>query len=508
MKKLTIFLLIVIVVMLSLPGLLGKLAKDQIQNQLSLTEGNPFLTLKITDYDRGWFSSALRYELNFTEQYRALISGSRTGEPTERPLASIDSTLQELIAPFELESKLSHGPVGFLNGPFVGLYRSETKESADNPKLAEFLTEAGMPYLLSMHSTTSFFGTTTFDFDMPASGQISNSTANPATNNTLASKLVFSGTTGNATFAPGSKHLQIASQTDNLSIKDNGAELTLQGMTFEADQTLVSNLIGLGPANLTIGSFVIRDPDSATSNAEPTAMTMQDLSFSMDTNYGSSKQIIDVKASYEIGEMLIEDQTITDVELTVNARELSLSALQKYNDWSQEIAMASTTEPGEQESLLEELIPLAHEFASASPRLSIDPIKLTANGESFLASLKIHLNGSSLPALADFNLMDPAMWAQVASGNVNLALSEQMATLLAVASSQSQLQAALGDDSGIPPEQIQQMAIAQAPIVLQTLVQQDWLRHADGQISAALSFENGELLLNGKPAPMEALLGL
>ena len=197
MKKLTITLLVVVVILLALPGLLGKLAQDQIQEQAELASGNPFLTLLIKDYDRGWFSSTLRYELNFTDEYRELIS-----DPTaDGAVSSLDSAVQELIAPFELESKIGHGPVGFLKGPFFGLYRSATTESANNPKLSEFLSEAGMPYLLSIHSTTSLFGTTKFDFEIPASAQTNNTSENPPTGGSLASKLVFSGTTGNATFA-------------------------------------------------------------------------------------------------------------------------------------------------------------------------------------------------------------------------------------------------------------------------------------------------------------------
>lgn len=506
MKKLVITLLVVAVLLLALPGLLGKLAQNQLEDQLNLGEVNPVFAFSIADYDRGWFGSTVRYELGFSDEYMEMIENATAGDPASTSQGSLDDSLLNVLAPFEMESKISHGPIGFLNGPFFGLYKSATTESSNNPELAEFLGNASMPYLVNVHTTTSLLGNTKFNFELPASANTSSAT----TGDSLAGKLNFSGAKGNGSFSPGSKHIQLSSEMENLSIKDDGAELSLQGMSLDSDQTLIAGLgfSGIGAGKMTIASLTYNDPK----RAADAAMSMQDMTFIMDSDYGTSNQTIDVKANYQISQLLTQDQTITDIEFTMTMRELSVSALQKYSDWSNNMtSLMTSTEPDNKDlygQISEQLTPMVHEFASTSPQISFSPIKLTANDEKFLASLNINLDAETLPALATFEITDPAMWFGLLSGDAGLSLSEKMATLLAISSAQSQLQAAIGDQEGISPEQIQQMAIAQAPIVLQTLVQQGMLQQADGQIIAAIEFENGELLLNGKPIPIAMLLGL
>ncbi len=80
--------------------MLGKTVQEEIETQLELVRGNPMLNVSISDYDRGWFSSKVRYEIGFTEQYLEMIEGAvKSQDENNNPL---DESLLEILSPFEL----------------------------------------------------------------------------------------------------------------------------------------------------------------------------------------------------------------------------------------------------------------------------------------------------------------------------------------------------------------------------------------------------------------------
>ncbi len=507
MKKLILVAVIIALLgLLGLPGWLGQLAQNEIETQLELTSNNPVMAVTIAEYDRGWFSSRVRYEAGFTDEYLEMIESAVADDDNNND-KTLDESLLELLSPFEMVSDISHGPIGLLDGPFLGLYRSITTESENNPKLNEFLTQAKMPHLVKGKSTTSLLGNTAFSFEIPASANTGQNDGGNSPEASLASKLIFSGATGEGNYSAlggDGGHIELSARLDELAIKDDQSEFSLTALTTAADSSLVSQTMGIGTASMSVGSIMLSDR----SNDEPVNLAMQDLTVASDIKHGESKETLNMQISYRAGEIAIAEESVSDIELKVTLDEVSALGFEQYNELMQDFATVQALEPKEQQQLLAKATAIAHEFLSKSPTISFDPIKLTASGEQLLANLAIKLNGSNLPAIDAFDALDPALWLQMVSGKAGLTLSENMATLIAVTGTQSQLQAALGDQQEIPPEQISQMAAAQAPIMIETLVQQGMLLRSDDTISAALNYENGELLLNEQPFPLGAMLGL
>lgn len=502
MKKLALLFATVAIALLGLPGLLGKLAQEQLENQVELTQDNPVILVSIGDYDRSWFSSTVRYEIGLTDEYLEIVKDAVAGDDLDQDktkASSLDESLLNILSPFEMVSDVSHGPIGFLDGPFLGLFKSFTTESANNPRLNEFLADANMPYLIKGYSVTNLLGSTAFNFEMPPSQRTEDG-------DSLASKLNFSGATGKgnvSTTDSGEDRIQVTTNMKNLSLKEEDSEFTMSDFNVITDSTKVSEMLWSGRSTTTIGLLTVKD----NSREDRIDLSMQDSAMAFESALGDTQQTLNGEVEYRVAEIQIAGLTIADIKLAVAANELSIPAIEKYNQWTQELALTPSDE-SDAARRLNASLPVMHQFLSTSPTISLDPITFSMNDETFLADITLNINGKTLPAIDSFDFMDIALWMKMVSGKAGLSLSENMATLLAITSSQRQLQTVLGDQQGITPEQISQMAAAQAPILINTLVQQGMLKSAGGQISAGITFDNGELLLNGQPLPVEAILGL
>ena len=501
MKKLLALSIVVAAALLGWPGMLGKTVQEEIETQLELVRGNPMLNVSISDYDRGWFSSKVRYEIGFTEQYLEMIEGAvKSQDENNNPL---DESLLEILSPFELVSDISHGPVGVLNGPFFGLFKSLTTEGANNPQLNDFLAAANMPFLVKVSSTTGLLGDTTFSVDVPAS----QGAGDGAAGDSLASNLKFSGATASGRYsATGSRgaRLRLTGRMENLSIIDHASEFTVDAVQMAVDSENIAERIWIGPVNTSIGAVTVRD----SSTAEPIEMTAQDMLIDIDSGYGSSTDTLDVSMTYSIGQIALAGQSVSDIEFSMAMTELSVKAFERYNQWMQDPAFTQARKPNANQGEFAGLLPMLHEFIGKSPTISVNPLTFTTSNETLLANVTLNINGSDLPELSSFDAADAGLWLPRLSGKAGLSLSDSMALLLAVSGAQSQLQATLGDQQEITPQQISQMAAAQAPIMIQTLVQQGLLLRAGGQISAGIVLENGELQLNDQPLPLNEILGL
>jgi len=85
-KKVLWLVIILAVLILGLPGLIGSMAESKAYEQLELVKDNPAFTLKISNYDRGWFSSDVTYEYGLKDDYIDLLERSGSNpQGSEQP---------------------------------------------------------------------------------------------------------------------------------------------------------------------------------------------------------------------------------------------------------------------------------------------------------------------------------------------------------------------------------------------------------------------------------------
>ena len=91
--------------------------------------------------------------------------------------------------------------------------------------------------------------------------------------------------------------------------------------------------------------------------------------------------------------------------------------------------------------------------------------------------------------------------AQLFSLKAGLDVSKPIAQSMAAQGLKAQLSMS-GQTDGIPEEQLDLMAQQQSAITLAMLTQQGLLRETARGYQADLSFEDGEMRVNGKPLPI------
>ena len=81
------------------------------------------------------------------------------------------------------------------------------------------------------------------------------------------------------------------------------------------------------------------------------------------------------------------------------------------------------------------------------------------------------------------------MWSQVLQVTAQLAAPRTLAEQVLATVAESQLKASIGDDPNVTPQQIEDLARVQVPMMLALLVQQGMLREEGDRISTTASFD-------------------
>ena len=480
MKKLIWLVVIIAVLVLALPGLAGIMAEREVYRQMELIEDSPVVGLRISKFDRGWFSSDVIYEYGLPEAYR--------------------EAMQTEIEPLELTSHVTHGPLGLDGGLFFGMFRADTTNGNNNPRVKQFLSDVGMASLFNVRTTTGFFGTTRFE------GYVPKATAD-AGNMPSDSELIsfeFSGMALNGSYNSRTRKLAMEGGASSLNMVSDEVSFAFANLTLATDMTSEADGVPMGEADMNVQSLSL-----FLANANPPQlMNLTDLGFSAATKAGNATDMADIEARYFVGRAVLAENTITDAELLFHARNLLIPALRRYSEWSKGVVSIDQEDKAAVEQRLEELGSIMHEIASSSPEFAIEPLKFTTDGESFDSELKLQIDGERLPPSASFAGTSAAEWMKLVTGEAQVSISEPLATTLAIGNARSKLQETLGDQQQITSEQLDGMAAVQAPMVLEALIQQGIVKRQDGNLESLIVYKDGELVLNGQAIPVAALMGL
>ena len=510
MKKVLWLVIILAVLILGLPGLIGSIAESKAYEQIELVKDNPAFTLKISNYDRGWFSSDVTYEYGLKDDYIDLLerSGSNpqgsdttTHEGPDHSQSSSDDSKswRDVAAPLEMLGTITHGPIGLHDGLFFGLFKADITNGPDNPRLNQFLQATGMPHLFQSQIATGFTGNTEFSATIPAVN--ANATTLPAGNGLRS--VEFTGLTLSGDYAAGAQHLVSEGSSERLNIVADDLSMTMQGLAFDTDTSIKVPALPFGTISFAVDQMRVFDANSSQAGL----FELSNLTFNADTTQGGSTDTANVVASYKIAQVTAAENVLTDLEMTMQMDNLSIAATERYTQWSQEFGTADQNNPELIQQMVKDFTPIAHQFMAVSPSLTISPLKFTANQEPFESEIKLNIDGSKLPPADEFDVTNIPVWLAVLTGEANASISEPLATTMAVSSARSQLLEVLEGQDGITLEQINEMAINQAPIVIETLVGQGMIQRSDGKLGAQVSYGNGALLLNGQPMPLDALMG-
>lgn len=475
-----------LVLLLLLPGLLGQAAERTLRAQVAASaSAEQPLSLRITRYDRGWFASTVVYELGLAEDLVAPLPSLAAAPGSDNPLA------QRL----ELVSAVRHGPVGLHQGLFFGLFAAVTTPAESNPAINDFVATTGMPQLFQVVTHTGFGGATQFAVTVPPVNADGTDIGQPLQTGALR----FAGLQATGSVAAGGEAITLAAAFDALAIAGEEAELRVEGFALAGSTEKISQSLWLGPVTLALARIDLRSKGAAPS------LSAAGLEWSLASATQPGAELADMAVTLKAQQLQAAGQNLANAQLTLSLRSLSVAALDAYA----QLTAAQQTDASQR---LEWALPgLLHQFAAQSPVLAIAPLAFTLDGASFTGTAELQLDGAQLPASSDPTAasrsgLDLAQWLALVNMDAAVQIAKPLAERFASHYAQSQLTTALAADSSVDPAQIEAMARLQAPLLLQSLVDQGTLTEQSDSYAATAVFGDGELLLNGQRLPLGVLL--
>ncbi len=481
MKKLTIIVIIFALLLLLTPPLLGALAQSELEEALvqANKQTNSQAELLLENYDKGWFSSSGEIRLQFSDSY--LESIAQTSDIDETGQA----VLQTLGKGFSQSIAVQHGPI--LWGPRFDLGLGEavtTIDAESHPELANLLTQTGQPYLLQSTVTMGLGGTGDLAVDAPPFQYTQNE-----------NRWIFAGMQAQGTLALDDMHVIVQGQLHGFSYAGSEGEAVLEQTTFSANMAYPETApYGLGHAQVAIDRFVALSPAQA-------AIDLEQAKFAFNSTQGSNNTA-NINASYEIGRLRGADFLLADLQANIKLTNLDTDALQQMQQLNLEIA----AQPENIDPLVAQIHAPLYDVLAAGVGVELNPLQFSLDNRTFKANISLLSKPASLPSKDDFKL-DPALLLQdLFLIQAELTLDKTLATELAIPQVKQQLLAGIPADMNVDEQQLDQMAQAQAPLMLSMLVAQGMLRDEGANYSVAAQYEQGTVTINGNPIQLDALM--
>ncbi|MEM7080054.1 MAG: DUF945 family protein [Pseudomonadota bacterium] len=152
------------------------------------------------------------------------------------------------------------------------------------------------------------------------------------------------------------------------------------------------------------------------------------------------------------------------------------------------------------------LVDLTHTVLSESPSMSL-ATRFVFNDQPFSADLQIGTDPDQLPPRASFSFDNPLLLVPMLKVTLNMSVHEQLAAAMMAPQLKAQLMAGMPEGTEVDDAQLDQMVQAQVPMMIGGLTAQGYLTKEGDQLEMNASFDGQQLLLNGQPIPLAALLG-
>jgi uncharacterized protein YdgA (DUF945 family) len=454
---------LLVIVLLAAPALVGSITEARVRERVAAIDASPTAAAELTSFERGWFRSTARIELELAPDDFAQVAAA-AGTPL-----GVFSTLPIVV-------ELAHGPVAVLDGAHFGWSKMVVRPDIEAPGVAELTQTVGVPYLFEFRAQTSYLGQFRFDADAP-----------PFVLPIDEALLTFSGGTLAGAFA--GLRLQADAQVGSVDLTSPTGTFSVRGLQASADNELLSEYVMPGLASLSIDKISVASPvQSATPLFEVTNLRVQS-----DVDLDATGELLEMRVNYDVESLRAEDNEVTAGSLALTVRNLDVAAVEAYSAAASDAAVAGA-DPA---ALLAVLGPHVERALKAGPSLTLDPIRFQYDGEPFEGRIELTTNPARLPPAGTLTLDNPLLMLGLVNTKANVRVSKILAGQLATLGARMQL----AGDPSIPPDQIDYMAEAQSGLMITLLVGQGVLVEDGDGYRSAVEYTDGALTLNGSAMP-------
>jgi uncharacterized protein YdgA (DUF945 family) len=484
-KKFALIFVALIIVLLLTPPLLGMRAQDQLEQSITrlAVQSGAYIDISLEDYESNWFSSSGRI------QFRVSSAFLEANPLFQQDDQQQDNLADAMRAGFSQQIDVLHGPLLLGEQTSFGLGTVvSTIDGSANPGLAELLSQTGNDYFLRSSMKIGFTGMGDISVEAPPF-QIDRS------ENQLGS-VIFAGATANGHLNLADLHMVIEGQVNGLSFIGNLGEAVIESISFSGDMAYPeSDPYGLGHGKITLDRLVAINEDQTT----------LDLS-SAKVEFASTKDSankIDLSITYAIEALNAPDASFRDMQITFIMAGLDPHTLVELQTLGNTLA----PEAIDSAQALAQLTTPIYDILAGGASLSVNPVRFIYNDQPFQAALKMQSKPANLPARDAFSIDNPMLLLNLFAIDADLLVDAALALEVVVPLLKQQLAAGVPQGAEVTEAELEDMARAQAPMVLGTLITQGILRQEGSNYVVNARYDNGELVVNGNPFPLGAVFG-
>ena len=469
MKKTTVAVLgAIFIALLVAPKFVGNNISQDLNSTIALIDKNPVYQAKIISQSSSWFSSQAVLEIGID----LALMGMQNIDP-DAPTALT----------FQLVFSAQHGPI-IVSGDSPGLHWASWQATSSGDSLREALTFAQDKAFYAIQGKVNLLGTTHYQDTLQGFTYAGEG---------LLGHAEFSGLQGEGEIS--AQHFNYALKVAEISLENAAISTKMQGLyvTMDAQTDLYSLLQGQlynGSSSIGMAAFEFVDvADSAKTTLSQ--LELSTLSTVDNKNNTGNLQLLVTSAAYQSTNV-----TGSDLAMTTEFNNISGDFIKAYQVFYTNLAEQEPEQLAElmQGFMQDKLLTLLQ----SEPEFNFPDIHGVLNDGHFKGSL--HSKVVGVQTLPD-NLADISFWLSHVKADADIVAAKNVAHMIAEQIIMSQLAA---DPSlvNMSQQEKQNIAIQQAPAMLQGMTQQGLLQATDDNYRMTFSMENGTATLNGQPMPL------
>ncbi len=485
MKKIVIIAMIIGAVLLLLPPVVGSQAQSRIEASAAAWSevSGGYLEVAVEDYDKGWFASSAKLRFRFTDAYIEANPLFQADTADGRPLAEIfaEGLTQDI--------DIAHGPI--ILGQHTGLGLGEVVsiwDGGDEPELKRLLEQTGNDYFVRSAVTLGLTGAGDIVVDAP-----------PFTLQAPADdveQIVFAGAEATGTVDVATSHIVMTGQMNGFSVTGSDGEAVVERTRIDIDMAYPeTDPYGLG------GGEVVIDRIVALSESQ-TAIDLQQAKFGFNSNKDDDNKV-SMDITYAVDAIKGADMDLKDLNITFGMGQLDAGALREI----QTLSAGATPEASDPLAVMNVYREPIYDLLAGGMTMHFDPLRFNYDSQAFDAKLNVATKPGNLPEKAAFTLDNPLIFMNLFAITADLSINKNLAMELAVPQLKEQLAAGVPEGTEVSDTELEDMARAQAPMMLGALVGQGLIVDEGANYRVSATYDNGALMVNGTPMPLGALMG-
>ena len=400
MKKVLITLSLIVVAVAGGPLLTAKVAKDNLELEVSRINEALGYTAELVDYNKSWFNATAQIRMGMDD---ALWSSLMAGNPA---VSQLQISVPNII--FDLE--IAHGPLCFGDAISVGLVRIDgTLNESDMPELTEFRKKIGVESLLTYSEVFNLFGSGSYQVSSPAFDYKDDKAG-----------ISFGGMDVHGNFDLKYFSMTMDGGLAEIRIVENSPAITviIEPITITADMEVVSQAVLLGDMEVVLPG--IKAYMGADTTGQPT-MTINNLKVATNSHYDGDNTIAG-SVIYSLGEVTGQGMSLQDLMIDLSVEHFSVKATEQIMDLYRSAISNIANIQQIQGQLAMSGAALAPEILKYSPVFSISDFSFKLNGEPLKADARIEFGGEGM----DSANLNPQLLIQNLIANLNVKLSDAL----------------------------------------------------------------------------------